>query len=237
MRNWKKYWDNNSKTVDKTDYLRQVGKTVKGKPINDWQFQLIVSQICRELHLQEDSIVLDLCCGNGLITKELATQCKSVVGIDFSQPLLEIANRNRRPMNVLYQCMNILEMDKMPPSASSPFNKVLMYEALQYFGKQELITILRNILHLSSKNCIMLFGSVPDLARKWAFYNTPKRRLMYLLRQLVGKERMGTWWDREFIRGACKQLDLLCEFKEQRKELHTSHYRFDVLISRAGESG
>ena len=137
-------------------------------------------------------------------------------------------------MNVLYQCMNILELDKMPPSVSSPFNKVLMYEALQHFRKQDLITILRNTLQLSLKICIMLFGSVPDLARKWAFYNTPRRRLMYLIGQLFGREAIGTWWGKEFIRGVCKQLDLLCEFKEQRKELHTSHYRFDVLISRAG---
>ena len=81
-------WSSRPKTLDKTDYLKQVEKTVKGQPISDLQFQLIVSQICREVHLQEDSIVLDLYCGNGLITKELATQCKSVVGIDFSQPLL-----------------------------------------------------------------------------------------------------------------------------------------------------
>lgn len=234
MRDWKKYWSSRPKNVDKTDYLKQVEKTVKGQPISDLQFQLIVSQICQELHLQADSIVLDLCCGNGLITKELATQCKSVVGIDFSQPLLEIANRDHRPMNVLYQCMNILELDKMPPSVSSPFNKVLMYEALQHFSKQDLITILRKTLQLSSKICIMLFGSVPDLARKWEFYNTPKRRLMYVVRRLSGREAIGTWWDKEFIRRTCKQLDLLCEFKEQRKELHTSHYRFDVLISRAG---
>jgi hypothetical protein len=55
---------------------------------------------------------------------------------------------------------------------------------------------------------------------------------MYVVRKIFGREAIGTWWDKGFIRRICEQLDLLCEFKEQRKELHTSHYRFDVLISR-----
>jgi ubiquinone/menaquinone biosynthesis C-methylase UbiE len=182
--------------------------------------------------LEKDDIVLDLCCGNGLITKELARQCKGVVGIDFSQPLLEIANQNHQSTNVSYKNMNVLDLDKMPPLASGSFNKVLMYAGLQYFRKRELIIILRNILRLSSKNCTILFGDVPDRTKKWKFYNTPKRRLMYVVRKMFGREAIGTWWDKGFIRRICEQLDLLCEFKEQRKELHTSHYRFDVLISR-----
>jgi 2-polyprenyl-3-methyl-5-hydroxy-6-metoxy-1,4-benzoquinol methylase len=130
MRDWKKYWSSRPKTVDKTDYLKQVEKTVKGQPISDLQLQIIGSQICNHLHLEKDDIVLDLFCGNGLITKELAKQCKEIVGVDFSEPLLEVANRDHRPTNVLYQNMNILELNKMPPIASGPLNKVLMYEAL-----------------------------------------------------------------------------------------------------------
>ena len=134
-------------------------------------------------------------------------------------------------MNVLYQFMNILELDKKPPSVSSSLNKVLMYEALQYVRKQELITILKNILRLSSKSCLMLFGSVPGATRKWNVFNTPKIWLIYVARKTFGKEAIGTWWDKEFIQTGCKKLDLICEFKEQRKESHASHYRFDVLIT------
>jgi ubiquinone/menaquinone biosynthesis C-methylase UbiE len=230
MRDWEKHWATRPKTVDKTDYLKQVGHTIKGQPIPYSQFQLIVSQICHWLHLEKDDIVLDLCCGNGLITKELAGKCNEVVGIDFSQPLLEIANRDHRPTNVSYQNMNILYLDKMPLIASGSFNKVLMYEGLQFFRKRELIIILRSILRLSTKNCIMLFGGVPDRTKKWKFYNTPKRRLMYVVRRMFGREAIGTWWDKEFIRGTCRQLGLLCEFKEPVQEIYTSHYRFDVLI-------
>jgi cyclopropane fatty-acyl-phospholipid synthase-like methyltransferase len=229
---WEKYWTTRPKTVDKKDYLKQVGKTVKGQPITDLQFQLIVSQISDHLHLKKDDLVLDLCCGNGLITKELAKKCGEVVGVDFSQPLLEVANRDHRPSNVVYKHRNVLVLDKVSPKAGDFFNKILMYEALQHFTKRDLITILRNTLRLVSKSCIMLFGSVPDARKKWKFYNTPNRRLIYMVRRMTGREAIGTWWDKEFIRGVCKQLDLLCEFKEQPKELYTSHYRFDVLISR-----
>lgn len=234
MRDWENYWAKRPsvKTADKRDYLKQVGKTVKGEPISDEQFQLIVSQIFRHLNLEKDDIALDLCCGNGLITKELAKQCKEVTGIDFSRPLLEVANRDHRPANVVYQNINVLDLDKMLPIAKGAFSKVLMYEALQHVSKRALTTILRNILPLSHKRCIILIGSVPDEAKKWEFYNTPKRRLVYVVKTILGREAIGTWWDKEFIKTTCKELGLRCEFKEQKKELHTSHYRFDVLISR-----
>lgn len=232
MRNWKRHWENRPKLTGKTDYLQQVGKTVKGQPITDLQFQLIVSEICDQLQLEKDDIVLDLCCGNGLITKELARHCKEVVGIDFSQPLLEVANRDHRPTNVSYQNFNILDLDKMPLISSGSFSKILINEALQFVKKRELIAVLRNILRLSSESCTILIGGIPEMTKKWEFYNTPKRRLMYCARTVFGNEAIGTWWDKEFIRETCRQLDLLCEFREQRRELHTSHYRFDVLISR-----
>ena len=143
--------------------------------------------------------MLDLGCGNGLITKELAKKCKEVVGVDFSQPLLEVANRDHQPANVIYLHMDILNLDVMPQVASGLFNKVLMYEVLQDIRKRDLITILRNILRLSSEGCVILFGSIPDRKRQWKFYNTPKRRLMYLVRKISNREIIGTWWDKELL--------------------------------------
>jgi hypothetical protein len=124
----------------------------------------------------------------------------------------------------------VLDLDNMSMTSSGSFNKVLMYEALQHFKKRDLTRILRNILSLSREECVILLGSVPDGTRKWKFYNTPRRRLVYPLRKVSGREAIGTWWDEKFIRATCKQLNLQCEFHEQSEELYTSHYRFDVKI-------
>ncbi len=86
-------------------------------------------------------------------------------------------------------------------------------------------------MSLTDEGGVILLGSVPDSIEKWKFCNTSQRRLVYLLRKITGRDAVGTWWDESFIRATCKRLNLQCEFYEQSKELHTSHYRFDVKIS------
>ena len=230
MRNWKRFWRSYPKTVEETDFLKQVEKTVCGQPISTRQFQLIISDIRQRLELNEDDVVLDLCCGNGLITQEIAAVCREVVGVDFSRPLLDVANKYHRPENVRYECASVLDLDGTPLVSSTPFNKVLMYEAMQHFRPRELVQILSSVLPLTGERPIILLGSVPDAARKWNFYDTYRRRLVYWLRTLTSREAIGTWWDASLIRATCEQLNLRCEFCEQSGELHTAHYRFDVKI-------
>jgi len=190
----------------------------------------MVSDICDHLDLQKDDVLLDLCCGNGMITNELAKKCKEVVGVDFSEPLLEVANRDHRPANVSYQHLNVLMLEKMSQRTSGPFSKTLMFAALQHFRMRDLISILENCIRLSSSKHIILLGYVPDKSRKWNFYNTPKRKLVYVVRKIFGRDAIGTWWDKEFIKRMCHQLDLQCQFHGLSKELHASRYRFDVTI-------
>ncbi len=62
--------------------------------------------------------------------------------------------------------MSVLELDKMRGMYLVPVNKVIMYEALQYFKKRDLIRILRNILSLTDDDGVILLSSVPDSNRK-----------------------------------------------------------------------
>jgi 2-polyprenyl-3-methyl-5-hydroxy-6-metoxy-1,4-benzoquinol methylase len=230
VKDWKSFWTTYPTRVAPTDFLRQVGKTTGGRPISEEQFQVMVSDLCRHLDLKETDVVLDLCCGNGVITKEMARWCKEVVGVDFSRPLLEVANRYHRPANVRYCQMSLFELSRASLTPPGSFTKVLMYEALQHFRPRDFVTILSVILSLAGAGCVVLIGSVPDRARKWRFYNTPRRRFHYLLQKIFCGHVVGTWWHRRFIKTVCDRLRLECEFLEQSRELHTSHYRFDVRI-------
>ena len=227
---WEKYWGTHPAKVDRKKYLEQVGKTVNGRPISARQLQRLISDISHNLELQAGDVLLDLCCGNGLITHCLAGECHKVVGVDYSEPLLTIARRDHQCENTTYLYASILDMDIEVISSLGPFNKVLMYECLQHFDKRDLSTLLNIVLSLSMSEVLILIGSIPDEDRRGKFYNTPKRRITAFQKGLMGRDAIGTWWTQKEISRAAKERDLPCEYLEQSEELHTAHYRFDVRL-------
>lgn len=234
MVNWREHWSVYPKLFDDTAYFQQVGKTVNGHPISKHQFQYILDDIEQRLQLKPDDNILDMCCGNGLITREIASRCANVVGIDFSEPLLAVAKKQHKPGNVTYHHLSVLELDKLGASYERYFDKVLMYEALQHFSEDSLADILQQLLvYVKPENVIIVFGSVPDKARIWNFYDTPARRQEYFARQAKGTEAIGTWWSEAFVRQTCASLGLVVEFHPQHKALHTAHYRFDISCHKA----
>ncbi len=232
MINWQKYWDSHPQYVDEADYLRQVGKTVHGVPISDSQFEQIIAEISGRLELESDDRVLDLCCGNGLITHEISKRCREIIGVDFSLPLITIARKHHQPANVRYIHRSILALSPDIFEDQQPFSKVYMYEALQHFRKRELVPILKTISQLTDDAQVVL-GSIPDRDRIWSFYNTVSLRRDFLWRRLRGREAIGTWWQRDFIEKIAGGTGYQCEFFNHDNTLHTSHYRFDVRLRRS----
>ena len=228
---WERHYATYPLTIGRTDYLAQVGHTVNGKPISDEQFRWIISRIKALLDVQPSDHLLDLCCGNGLITRELAADVEHVTGVDFSEPLLAIAAQDHRPANVSYELANVLDLQRAPLRNSRRFDKIVMYGALQHFKKKELELILENIAAVSADKKAILLGFVPNKAKKWSFYDSPRRKLAHFIHRARGLDRMGTWWEAEYIRAVCKENRLRCGFHRLDPMLHASRYRFDVLIT------
>ncbi len=230
MRDWTKYWATLPVSVGRDQYLEQVGKVFQGKTLSDEAFNWMIDQICERLDLQENDVLLDLCCGNGVITKRLADRVARVVGVDYSQPLIDIAWSDHAAPNVSYVRMPAQDTSRESLGSPDGFSKVLMYEALQHFPVRDFSNLLNTIVGVTRPGFRLLFGSVPDRARRWAFFNTPKRRMHFYVRKLLRNDAIGSWWDRQFMTDRCDELDLVCEFHEQDPVLHTAHYRFDVTI-------
>lgn len=56
--------------------------------------------------------VLECACGTGLLTKETAQRCKSLVATDFSEKMLERAKKNcRKYANVHFEKADIMHLD------------------------------------------------------------------------------------------------------------------------------
>lgn len=227
---WRRHWQEFPERFEETDFLAQVSKTVKRVPISAEQFAMIVDSVRETLALGPTDTVLDLCCGNGLITHALSAHCKAISGMDFSVRLINIAKRHHSGSNISYHFGSVLDADALQSVAS--VEKAYMYEALQHFKRSDLLRILSNLFSPGSGVKLLLLASVPDLDRRWSFYNTPTRKLDWLIRKIRGCEVMGTWWRRSDIVDACSQLGLSVKFMEQPQGLYTAHYRLNILIKR-----
>ena len=64
------------------DLKLQVGRW-KNHNIED-----IVREIAKRLKITKKDVVLDVGCGNGIITKKIAKKCKRIYGVDFSEFLI-----------------------------------------------------------------------------------------------------------------------------------------------------
>ena len=111
MTNWKKIWNDYPRRFDEKDFARQVGLSVDGQPYNSRQVEENTRRIASAIDIQPDDAVLDICCGNGLFTEKLAPLCARIVGVDFSEPLIDIARRYHQPANVEYLVSDARRLD------------------------------------------------------------------------------------------------------------------------------
>lgn len=228
---WETFWTKYPASVGEQEFLLQVGHTVDGRPYSKPQFEAMIASIRGALQLGPGDALLDVCCGNGVVTRELARHCRRALGIDFSAPLIEVARKFHTGSNVGYQVMNALELNVPVTSADGPFTRVVIYAALQHFQSHDLKRLLDGFLRHAANDRIILFGAVLDAGRKHLFLDTPEKQLNYERYQAEGRDRLGTWWDQDFIRNLCKELGLRCEIDDQSAGRPGGHYRFDAKIS------
>lgn len=231
---WRHFWNNIPAQYEDTDFFRHVGKTVGGQPISEEQMSSIVRQIQECLSLGPEDIVLDLCCGNGLITNQIAKLCRRIAGVDYSGHLINIARTYHCPANAAYYLASVTEITPDIFPADERFSKIYMYEALQHLDEKDLAIMMERLRQLAIDGCPIFLGSVPDMAHIWDFYNTPERKEDYLRRKVEGREAIGTWWERKTLETIARDAGFNCVFIEQPQVLHSAHYRFDVLLEPAG---
>ena len=229
---WDKLFSKQVSDSDPDDHLKQVGHTVKGKSIPSQQFEALTSQIVDIMQLSANDSVMDLCCGNGLFTKKVAKHVKTVIGIDFCEPLIDIASTRFLDPNIRYYQGDVRYLEKMNANIiPHEVNKVIWYAALQHFRPTELKSILSQILRICAEPLIFI-GFVPDNDLKYLFYNTARRKIAHLWRLVSMNDNFGFWWNRSKIEAICSELDMTCTFSNIPSGMHASKYRFNVLIEK-----
>jgi len=228
-RDWRVHWNAVGEWAGPLDFMEQVKRTVCGQPMSASQVVLSAEVARTALDLDQSDIVLDLGCGNGLVTIRLAEACRAVYAVDYSQDLIEIARRHYAAPNLTYvHCeateLTAAQLDNLRPS------KVAMIAGLQYFTVAMLERLLATIGTLTDGSAPVFFSDVPDVDHIQDFYNTPARWAYYEQQRAMGTEPMGTWWDRRHLAELLRSAGYAAEFRRQAANRYAAYYhRFDLL--------
>lgn len=220
--NWKNYWNTNVKEKE-ADVFGQVQRKDSKSTL------LTVNHIVRVLDIKPSDAVLDVCCGNGIITQQIAKKCDSIVGVDQAENLLYVAKRGFKEMNCLYVNCSALDMSQFVKPHS--FDKIYLQFSLQYFDKRNQgEKVIAEMLKCLKPNGKIFIGDITEHKNKFKLYNTPIKKAYYYKQKLQGKNRMGKFWKKSELNAICEKLKVIGTYLEQTEELPYAHYRFDYLI-------
>lgn len=216
--NWKAFWN------ARVDGL-QVGRVLKGQAMSNDLMQRIASQIAFQLQLKPTDSLLDVCCGNGYVSKLLMPHVKEIYGVDFSENLIQEAQQ-LATLN-----MHFVLGDASQFTLTQKFDKVLLYFSFQYFESYSLgKLVLQNLLKHAKPGAIILIGDIPNQEQFFKYYDGPRKWWQWLKQELKGENDMGKFWGKQELLNLCKELGVRGEVVAQESWQPYAHYRFDLLI-------
>lgn len=226
---WKAYWNDKARNSD-NPFLQVVRISSKKHVDAKASLSFIISHISNVLKIEKHDTLLDLCCGNGLLTEQFSSKCKYVYGIDFSPVLLETARKFHNPPKVQYIEANALNFTT---KFKEQVEKIILYFSFQYFdsysqGEKVIMEMTRAL----KPGGLILIGDIPDRQHLWEFYNTLPDKLRYYKNKLLEKNEMGKFWSKAELDKICKDNHFVGTHIKQPESLPYSNYRFDYRIEK-----
>ncbi len=234
QKNWEDFWKSwRSKKIENDDDLYfQVGRTTNQKPSPKEIFDFQNQDIRNALSLNQDDVLVDLCCGNGLCTYEFRDQVKQIIAVDFAPGMIDAARQFKSASNITYCLGGVIEfLAHFNKNHDVHATKFSMNGGLPYFTPDELKTILGLIKIISGGEFISIFTIVPNELLKWNYYNTEERKQKYLKNIATGNfinDGIGRWWHPDEIEEICTALGLECVVNNQPPFI--SNFRMDIVI-------
>ncbi len=221
---WKSYWDRHVQQVGSADPMRQVLRTISRKPISEEAFRAVADHVVHLLELDPCHVVLDLCCGNGLLSAAIERHASQVVAADFCQKLLD-AVRTRTSSKTTTMVADARTVD----FAEASFDRVLIAAALQHFQPDEAIRVFSRMVRVLRPGGILLATDIPDAARMWAFHDSVEREDAYFASEADGTPILGTWFDRTWVAKLGRHVGFKDTTALDQPEIFPfAHYRFDL---------
>lgn len=223
------FYKEHPKTCSPDDFWGQVKRTVNGTPVTQDQIDMIVDAVVKQLHLEPEDTLLDLCCGNGALSTLLFKNCKGGLGVDFSEYLISIANRFfDSPPNQTYILQDAIIFCEKPITPEK-YTKMVCYGSFPFI-EHERAQLLLKLLNTNFANLQKIFiGNCPDKNLLTDFYGDRPF--------IPGVENnpdspIGIWRTQEefiFLANSCGWQATIHKMPMQ---YYASHYRYDVILTR-----
>lgn len=230
MTDWRQYWQERPAAYKERDFCHQVGRTFDGgKATSSEELARVVEEALDRVELRPQDRLLDLCCGNGLLTHRLADRAAAVVGVDYSEPMIGLAQKHHQRDGVRYLCGSVLDLPDLL-AGEKVFDRAVMFESLQYFEASDLPYLLVSVAAVTTREAVLCFTGVLDAERIWSFYDSPERRAEYHRRRAAGEDAMGHWFTGEQLERVANAAGFSAQVRPQDSRLNTAFYRFDLVL-------
>ncbi len=225
---WIDFWKKQGRATQDADEQTQVLRTSNKIPIESPLWEFTLRGIEKNVQVGPGDTLLELCCGNGLISRHFAAVCSHVTAVDVSSdllaPLKESVHQNIR---AIASDVRDIEFE------AESFSRVIIYAGIQYFTLSETIVLFEKIYRWLIPGGIFFLGDVPDSRKRWAFYDSVERESVYFDNAKENKDIIGTWFDPELLEKLATYAGFGgSEFFEQHKDLIYSHFRFDYRFTK-----
>jgi ubiquinone/menaquinone biosynthesis C-methylase UbiE len=226
--NWQQFWHRQS---DESHPLEQVGR--KGGLIHQEETFLIgyAAYIAEKMALTKDDVLLDVCCGNGLLTQYFAPYCKQVVGVDFSERHITYALQHFASTNLSFYNGNALALNAVSELKKYRFTQSTLCFSFQYFETVSSgLLVVEQIMNMLPDNGQLYLADVPNREKWFMYYDTPMKILRLMKQMLLQQNDMGKFWSVEeldFIAKKCKAEGVEIT---QPSSFPYAHYRTDYRM-------
>lgn len=219
-----------ARELPRQDFWRQVRRTVGGRAVDEDQIQMIVDAIVTGLQLSPGDVLLDLACGNGALSARVSFFCDELIGIDYSDYLISVAEEYfAKPPRQRFLCQDVASFVEGTCEAGR-FTKILCYGSFAYFTPDDATSMLRGIADRFDRVTTVLLGNLPDRRRARDFYSDgePPAPTMDSPTSAVG-----IWRTEEDVTELANSCGWHASFQRMPDNYYAAHYRFDAILTRS----